>query len=73
MRLAAPHPTSVAFAGLGLATLVITTASVQLSAAQRRQFPDSGWQFPDSGWLFAVDVGTGGLPSPSWAVDRMPS
>jgi sugar lactone lactonase YvrE len=66
VRLAAPHPTSVAFAGPGLATLVITTASVQLSAAQLRQFPDSGR-------LFAVDVGTGGLPSPSWAVDRMPS
>ncbi len=57
---AAPNTSSVAFVGADLETLLITTASEQLSAAQLERFPDSGR-------LFTVDVGVRGLPVPPWA------
>ena len=42
---AAPNTTSVAFVGPTLDTLLITTASEQLSAEQRARYPDSGRLF----------------------------
>jgi sugar lactone lactonase YvrE len=65
---AAPNTTSVAFVGAGLDTLLITTASEQLSDDQLARFPHSGR-------LFIADVGIRGLPVPGWAgsktVDRV--
>lgn len=55
----APHTTSVAFVGADLDKLLITTATAELTAEQREQFPDSGR-------LFLVDVGTTGLPATPW-------
>jgi sugar lactone lactonase YvrE len=57
---AAPNTTSVAFVGASLETLLITTASEQLSDAQRSRYPDSGR-------LFAADVGVSVLPVPPWS------
>jgi sugar lactone lactonase YvrE len=61
-RLTVPalHTSSVAFAGSDLTTLVITTASTELSEEQLRQFPDSGRLF-----LRTVDVP--GLAVPPWS------
>lgn len=56
----APHPSCVAFAGDDLRTLVITTATSELSAEQRRAFPDSGR-------LFTIRVDVPGLPVPAWS------
>ncbi|MEU9357708.1 SMP-30/gluconolactonase/LRE family protein [Streptomyces sp. NPDC047973] len=56
----APHTSSVAFAGSDLRTLVITTASVDLTDAQRGQYPDSGR-------LFTARVDVPGAPVPSWS------
>jgi len=55
----APHTSSIAFAGPLLDTLVITTASDELS-------PDELKAFPLSGRLFTVDPGVTGLPQPLW-------
>lgn len=57
---AAPNTTSVAFVGAALDTLLITTASEQLSEAQLSRYPDSGR-------LFTADVGVRGIPVPQWA------
>jgi len=57
---AAPNTTSVAFIGTSLDTLLITTASEQLSDAQRARYPDSGR-------LFTARVEVGGVPAPQWA------
>jgi sugar lactone lactonase YvrE len=57
---AAPNTTSVAFVGAALDTLLITTASEQLSDEQRSRYPDSGR-------LFIADVGVSGAPVPLWA------
>lgn len=57
---AAPNSTSVAFVGPSLDTLLITTASEQLSDEQRARHPDSGR-------LFIADVGVRGLAVPPWA------
>ena len=60
----APNTSSVAFVGPSLETLLITTASEQLSAAQLSAYPDSGR-------LFTADVGVCGLPVTPWAgMDR---
>lgn len=63
VEVAAPNTTAVAFAGPGLGTLVITTASIGLTDEQRAEFPASGR-------LFAVDVGAAvgvrGLPTTPW-------
>jgi sugar lactone lactonase YvrE len=56
----APHTTSVAFAGPGRDTLLITTATDQLSAAQLDEFPLSGR-------LFTARVGAVGLPVTPWS------
>jgi sugar lactone lactonase YvrE len=56
----APHTTSVAFVGPGRDTLLITTATDQLSAAQLDAAPLSGR-------LFLAHVGVAGLPVPAWA------
>lgn len=58
----APNTTSVCFIGPGLDTLLITTASTDLTAEQLEQFPDSGR-------LFTVDVGITGLPTAPWRGD----
>lgn len=58
----APHTTSVTFAGPGLGTLVITTASDGLDEDRRTAYPDSGR-------LFSVDttpLGVRGLPATPW-------
>jgi sugar lactone lactonase YvrE len=55
----APHTTCVAFAGPGLETLVITTATDQLTAAQLAAHPGSGR-------VFTVRVDAAGLPTPYW-------
>jgi sugar lactone lactonase YvrE len=57
---AAPNTTSVAFVGTALDTLLITTASEQLSDEQLARYPDSGR-------LFIADVGVRGTPVPGWA------
>lgn len=56
----APHTTCVAFAGLGLATLVITTATKDLD-------DEALGSSPLSGRLFTVDAGVRGLPLPWWS------
>lgn len=56
----APHTSSVAFAGPDLATLVITTASRDLDAAGREQYPGAGS-------LFTIRPGVPGLPQALWA------
>jgi sugar lactone lactonase YvrE len=56
----APNTSSVAFVGPDLDSLLITTASEQLSAAQLADCPDSGR-------LFIANVGVRGLPVASWA------
>jgi sugar lactone lactonase YvrE len=54
-----PRPTSCAFTGSDLRTLLITSASFGLSAEQREAAPLSGS-------VFAIDVGVRGLPDPSF-------
>jgi len=56
----APHTTSVAFAGARRDTLLITTATDQLSAAQLEQHPLSGR-------LFTAHVDAVGLPVTAWS------
>jgi sugar lactone lactonase YvrE len=56
----APNTTCAAFVGPSLDTLLITTASEQLTDAQRASYPDSGR-------LFIANVGVRGLPVPMWA------
>jgi sugar lactone lactonase YvrE len=56
----APHTSSLAFAGPDLRTLVITTATAELTDEQQRAHPDSGR-------LFTVRVDVPGLPVPAWA------
>jgi sugar lactone lactonase YvrE len=60
VEVAAPNTSSTAFIGPALDTLLITTASEQLSEAQLAEYPDSGC-------LFIADVGISGLPVPLWA------
>jgi sugar lactone lactonase YvrE len=56
----APHTTSAAFVGPDRDTLLITTATDQLSAAQLDAFPLSGR-------LFTAHVGAVGLPVTPWS------
>jgi sugar lactone lactonase YvrE len=56
----APHTTSAAFVGPERDTLLITTATDQLSAAQLDAFPLSGR-------LFLAHVGVAGVPVAPWA------
>jgi sugar lactone lactonase YvrE len=59
LEVPAPHTSSVAFAGAELDTLVVTTATQDLTASQRAEFPHSGK-------LFTVRPGVPGLPQPFW-------
>lgn len=59
VEVAAPHVTSVTFAGPGLDVLVITTATDELSAEELAAHPDSGR-------LFTARVGARGLPPVYW-------
>jgi sugar lactone lactonase YvrE len=56
----APHTSSVAFAGPGLDTLLITTAREGLS-------PEQLAEFPLSGHLFTARVNAIGLPATPWS------
>lgn len=56
----APHTSCVAFAGDDLHTLVITTATAELSDEQLAANPDSGR-------LFTIRVDTPGLPVAAWS------
>lgn len=60
----APHTSSVAFAGEDLRTLVVTTATVNLSAEQLHA--------PDSGRLFTARVDVEGAPVPPWCGHPLP-
>jgi sugar lactone lactonase YvrE len=60
IEIPAPHTTCVAFAGPGLATLVITTATKDLD-------DEALGRSPLSGRLFTVDAGVRGLPLPWWS------
>ncbi len=59
VEVAAPHTSSVAFLGPDLRTLLVTTASVELT-------PDQADRFPDSGRLFTVEIDATGVPSTPW-------
>ncbi|WP_285725624.1 SMP-30/gluconolactonase/LRE family protein [Psychromicrobium xiongbiense] len=61
----APHTSSVAFAGPDLETLVITTATQDLTEDQRAAYPDSGH-------LFTLRPGVRGLPQPLWCGSHLP-
>jgi len=65
----APHTSALAFTGPALTTLVITTASAELSAEQRAAQPGSGR-------LFTVDLaplGVAGLPTTPWRPTPTPT
>ncbi len=62
VRVAAPHTSSVAFIGDDRGTMLITTASTELTDRQLAEFPDSGR-------LFLADVGVRGLPTTPWRGD----
>jgi sugar lactone lactonase YvrE len=55
-----PHPSSVTFVGDGLDTLVITTASRDLSEGELARYPDAGR-------LFLASVGATGTPRFTWS------
>lgn len=57
LRIPAPNPTSVAFAGPDLGTLLITTATEGMSPAEREEHPDAGR-------VFTARPGVRGLPVP---------
>ena len=59
VEVSAPHSSSVAFVGPELRTLLLTTASVELS-------PDQLIRFPDSGRLFVAEVEATGVPATPW-------
>ena len=60
VRVDAPHVSSVAFVGPDLDLLLVTTASRDLTAHERRLFPDAGR-------LFTARVGAAGAPCSSWS------
>jgi sugar lactone lactonase YvrE len=60
IRVPAPHVSSVAFAGPDLDTLVITTATQDLTEEQLTASPLSGK-------LFTARPGVRGLPVPPWS------
>ena len=63
VSVAAPHVSSVAFAGEDLKTLVITTASHTLE-------PEGRLSFPNAGGLFTWTSGVAGVPQPLWKRGR---
>jgi sugar lactone lactonase YvrE len=60
VRVPTPHPSSVAFIGDDLDTLLITTASRDLSDAELAQYPDAGR-------LFLARVDATGTPTFPWS------
>ncbi|MER6325302.1 SMP-30/gluconolactonase/LRE family protein [Streptomyces coelicoflavus] len=60
LTLPAPHTTSVAFTGPDLRTLVVTTATAELTDDQLRAHPDSGR-------LFTTRVDVPGASVPAWS------
>ena len=60
VRVPCPHPSSVAFVGDALDTLLITTASRDLSDADLRRYPDAGR-------LFLAHVEATGTPTVPWS------
>jgi sugar lactone lactonase YvrE len=65
IRVAAPHTSSVTFVGAALDVAVITSASRDLTAAERLRWPDAGGLFSASG------CGTG-LPLTPWREAHLP-
>lgn len=65
IRVAAPHTSSVTFVGAALDTVVVTTASRDLTEAERQRWPDAGG-------LFFASGGTVGLPSTPWHEAPLP-
>jgi sugar lactone lactonase YvrE len=60
VRVAAPHPSSVAFVGDDLDILLVTTSSRDLSPSELNQYPDAGR-------LFLADVAATGTPTFPWS------
>jgi len=65
IRVAAPHTSSVTFVGAALDVAVITSASRDLTEAERVRWPDAG------GLFFSSGCGTGLAPTP-WRETRLP-
>jgi len=65
VSVAAPHTSSVAFAGENLDILVITTAQADLGDQQLADYPDSGR-------LFTARVGVAGAATTPWDSARFP-
>lgn len=65
IRVAAPHTSSVTFVGAALDVAVITSASRDLTQAERVRWPDAG------GLFFASGCGVGLLPTP-WREADLP-
>jgi sugar lactone lactonase YvrE len=65
IRVAAPHTSSVTFVGAALDTVVVTTASRDLTEAERERWPDAGG-------LFYASVGTVGLLPTPWHEAPLP-
>jgi sugar lactone lactonase YvrE len=66
IAVSAPHTSSVTFVGAGLDTVVITSASRDLSQAERERWPDAGG-------LFCASCGSVGLPSTPWHETALPA
>lgn len=65
LRIAAPHSSSVTFAGAELDIAVVTSASRDLTAEERTQYPDAGG-------LFLARTQTRGLPPTPWKEVPLP-
>lgn len=63
---AAPHVSSVTFVGAALDTVVITSASRDLTETERERWPDAGG-------LFCASGGTVGLPPTPWHEAPLPA
>jgi sugar lactone lactonase YvrE len=63
---AAPHTSSVTFVGAKLDTVVVTSASRDLTEAERERWPDAGG-------LFFAPGGAVGLPPTPWHEAPLPA
>jgi sugar lactone lactonase YvrE len=66
IRVAAPHSSSVTFVGAALDTVVVTSASRDLTEAERERWPDAGA-------LFCASADTIGLPPTPWQEGPLPA
>lgn len=66
VKVPCPHPSSVAFIGPKLDTLLITTASRDLTEAELQTYPDAGK-------LFTAHVETTGAPCSPWSASWKPA